>query len=87
MSNSISSFVSGRQNAASSLVNEATNVAKSLTSAEDKYTSALKSGDKSAIVEAQVEYQNQQENFEALIQMLKNKYETMIRVIRNMSVS
>jgi len=71
----------------SSLASQAGGVADSLTSAENQYLAAVKSGDKGSIAEAEVQYRDKQAAYESMMQMIKNRYETMMRTIRNMSVS
>ena len=87
MSYSIGSSLLSNNTTTKQLANSASSVGSKLSSAENSYISAVKSGDQGAIAKADVEYKKQQASYEALMQIIKNRYETMIRVIRNMSVS
>ena len=87
MSYSICNSLLSNSNTTKQLANSASSIGSQLSTAENSYISAVKSGDEGAIAKDDIEYKKQQANYEALMQIIKNRFETMIRVIRNMSVS
>ena len=83
----MSNITSNYSNSYAALAANASKVAGNLTAAEENYASAAKSGDKAKLIEAEMIYQQNQESFDAIMQMLKNKFETMRQLIRNMALN
>lgn len=85
MSNSISSNYSSSSTAA--LASDAKAIGGNLSNAQKALTDAAKSGDQGALAEAQAELQKQQTAFQAVMQMITDRFKTMRDLISNMKLS
>ena len=78
--------LSQNSNTYSSLQKATSTVGSKMASAEKQLTDAANSGDQGKIAEAQAEYQKWQQIFSTISQILSNKFQNAMSVIRNMSV-
>ncbi len=78
--------LSQNSNTYDSLQKATTVVGSNMANAEAKLAAAAKSGDQGKIAEAQAEYQKWQQIFSTITQILNNKFQNAMSVIRNMSV-
>ena len=71
----------------SALAECAKDAANKLSGAEANYINAVKSGNQGEIAKADGAYKERQLAFESISQMIKNKFETMMRLIRNLALN